>query len=152
MKYCTRPVVLTLTVSWPFWKVTKNLEFFCINFSILYHEWGSLCGHHNSLNRLTLTFDHDFNSYQGWCSCAQDLLLWPLPFFDALKGHKQLRFFPLFTMDARLNAGGFDSVGVTLLLLLLLSPAAPKARDGRYCNAPPSVCLSVRPSCLVFAL
>ena len=27
----------------------------------------------------------------------------------------------------------------------LLSPAAPKARDGRYCNAPhPSVCLSVR--------
>ena len=28
---------------------------------------------------------------------------------------------------------------------LLLSPAAPKARDGRYCNAPrPSVCLSVR--------
>ena len=29
----------------------------------------------------------------------------------------------------------------------LLSPAAPKARDGRYCNAPrPSVRLSVRPS------
>ena len=29
----------------------------------------------------------------------------------------------------------------------LLSPAAPKARDGRYCNAPrPSVCPSVRPS------
>ena len=28
-----------------------------------------------------------------------------------------------------------------------LSPAAPKARDGRYCNAPrPSVCSSVRPS------
>ena len=38
-----------------------------------------------------------------------------------------------------------------------LSPAAPKARDGRYCNAPhpsvcPSVCLSVCPSHLVFAL
>ena len=29
----------------------------------------------------------------------------------------------------------------------LLSPAAPEARDGRYCNAHrPSVCLSVRPS------
>ena len=28
---------------------------------------------------------------------------------------------------------------------MLLSPAAPKARDGRYCNAPrPSVCPSVR--------
>ena len=28
--------------------------------------------------------------------------------------------------------------------LYLLSPAAPKVRDGRYCNAPrPSVCLSV---------
>ena len=28
---------------------------------------------------------------------------------------------------------------------VILSPAAPKARDGRYCNAPhPSVCLSVR--------
>ena len=36
----------------------------------------------------------------------------------------------------------------------LLSPAAPKARDGRYCNAPrPSVCLSVRPSvCLSVCL
>ena len=35
----------------------------------------------------------------------------------------------------------------------LLSPAAPKARDGRYCNAPRlSVCPSVRPSHLVFAL
>ena len=34
-----------------------------------------------------------------------------------------------------------------------LSPAAPKARDGRYCNARRlSVCLSVRPSRLVFAL
>ena len=32
-----------------------------------------------------------------------------------------------------------------ILKLYLLSPAAPKARDGRYCNAPrPSVCLSVR--------
>ena len=49
----------------------------------------------------------------------------------------------------------------TELLCYLLSPAAPKARDGRYCNAPrpsvrPSVCLSVRlsvcPSRLVFAL
>ena len=30
------------------------------------------------------------------------------------------------------------------LLWYLLSPTAPKARDGRYCNAPrPSVCLSV---------
>ena len=28
-----------------------------------------------------------------------------LTLFDALKGHKQLRFFPLCTMDARLNAG-----------------------------------------------
>ena len=28
----------------------------------LYHEWGSLCGHHSSLNRLTLTYDHGFNS------------------------------------------------------------------------------------------
>ena len=28
MKLCTRPVVLTLTFSWPFCKVTKNLEFF----------------------------------------------------------------------------------------------------------------------------
>ena len=28
-----------------------------------------------------------------------------------------------------------------------LSPAEPKARDGRYCNAPrPSICLSIRPS------
>ena len=40
---------------------------------------------------------------------------------------------------------------------LTLSPAAPKARDGIYCNAPrpsvhPSVCLSVCPSRLVFAL
>ena len=50
----------------------------------------------------------------------------------------------------------------------VLSPAAPKARDGRYCNAPRpsglsvrlsvcpsvclSVCLSVCPSRLVFAL
>ena len=32
-----------------------------------------------------------------------------------------------------------------------LSPAAPKARDGRYSNNPhPSVSLSVRPSRLVF--
>ena len=31
-----------------------------------------------------------------------------------------------------------------LVCFLFLSPAAPKARDGRYCNAPrPSVCLSV---------
>ena len=31
--------------------------------------------------------------------------------------------------------------------IYILSPAAPKARDGRYCNAPrPSVCLSVCPS------
>ena len=36
-----------------------------------------------------------------------------------------------------------------LYYLILLSPAAPKARDGRYCNAVrPSVC----PSHLVFAL
>ena len=38
-------------------------------------------------------------------------------------------------------------------IVCLLSPAAPKARDGRYCNAPrPSVRPSVRPSRLVFAL
>ena len=37
--------------------------------------------------------------------------------------------------------------------LCLLSSAAPKARDGRYCNAPrPSVRLSVRLSRLVFTL
>ena len=42
-------------------------------------------------------------------------MLWHWSLFDALKGHKQLRFFPSFcTMDARLNAGGFDYVGVTL--------------------------------------
>ena len=28
--------------------------------------------------------------------------------------HKQLRFFSLFTMDAQLDAGEFDSIGVTL--------------------------------------
>ena len=31
-------------------------------FLTLYHERGSLCGHHNSLNRLTLTFNHGFDS------------------------------------------------------------------------------------------
>ena len=73
-----------------------------------------LQGHHNWLNCLTLTLDHGFNSWQWWCSCAQDLLLWPWPFFDTLKACKQLRFFGLFIMDyaARLNAGGFDSIGV----------------------------------------
>ena len=36
---------------------------------------------------------------------------------------------------------------VHFCVLVLLSPAAPEARDGRYCNAPrPSVRLSVRPS------
>ena len=32
------------------------------NFPTLYNERGSLCGHRNLLNRLTLTFDHGFNS------------------------------------------------------------------------------------------
>ena len=36
---------------------------------------------------------------------------------------------------------------------IYLSPAVPKARDGRYCNAPrPSICPSVCPSRLIFAL
>ena len=110
MKFCTRPVVLTLTFSWPFLDLfsrSRKLR----NFSTLYHERGSLCGHHSSLNRLTLTFNHGFNSSND----DVDILLWPWPFCDALKGHRQLRFFPLFAMDAQLNAGGFDSVGVTLL-------------------------------------
>ena len=38
-------------------------------------------------------------------------------FFDALKGHKPLGLFPLCTMDARLNAGVFDSVRVTLFIM-----------------------------------
>ena len=38
-------------------------------------------------------------------------------------------------------------------MFIFLSLAAPKARDGRYCNAPrPSVRPSVRPSRLFFAL
>ena len=46
---------------------------------------------------------------------------------------------------------GPDQVKITFLneslQLVFLSPAAPKARDGRYCNAPRlSVCPSVRPS------
>ena len=45
------------------------------------------------------------------------------------------------------------SGGGSVDFFLTSSPAAPKARDGRYCNAPrPSVCLSVCPSRLVFAL
>ena len=67
MKLCTRPVVLTLTFSWLFCKVTKTYKF-------------SHIGHYNSLNRLTLTFDYGCNSYLGWRSCAQDLLFWPCPF------------------------------------------------------------------------
>ena len=49
--------------------------------------------------------------------------------------------------------GPFDAYSSPWILGIspLLSPAAPKARDGRYCNAPrpsvcPSVCLSVCPS------
>ena len=37
-----------------------------------------------------------------------------------------------------------------ILSKTLISPATPKAREGRYCNTP--VRLSVRPSRLVFAL
>ena len=96
LKLCTR---LVLTFSWPFCKVTKYYSS-----SILYH-W-----HHNSSNCLILTFDHSFNSYQWWCSYTQNLLLWPWSFFDTLKGRKQLRLFPLFTMDAWLNAGDLTSL------------------------------------------
>ena len=39
---------------------------------------------------------------------------------DALKGHKQLTLFSLFSMNARLNSGGFDSVGVTLFTFIIL--------------------------------
>ena len=45
----------------------------------------------------------------------------------------------LFTFSVHFTSGD--------TFVALLSPAAPKARDGRYCNAPrPSVRLSVRPS------
>ena len=120
------PSIMISTVSWDDEVVHKtccfDLDLFArsqklINFLTLYHERGSRCGHHNywtawhwpSIMVSTVSNDD--------VVCAQDLLLWPWPwpFFDALKGHKQLRdSFPLFTMDAQLNAGGFDSVGVTL--------------------------------------
>ena len=41
----------------------------------------------------------------------------------------------------------WGGVNLSNASVTFLSPAAPKARDGRYCNAPrPSVCLSVRRS------
>ena len=51
-------------------------------------------------------------------------------------------------ISGKSSPGSLDSFG-----WCLLSPAAPKARDGRHCNAPRlSVRPSVRPSRLVFAL
>ena len=60
------------TVSWDFEVVHKTC-YFDIDIFLTYLQGhtnldfshivrGSLCGHHNSLNRLTLTFDHGFNS------------------------------------------------------------------------------------------
>ena len=147
MKVCTRPVFLP----WPFLdlfcKVTKTWNFF----QIIPWTWG----HHNSLNRLTLTFDHGFNSYLGWWSCAQDLLTF-------LQVHKKLQIFPHCIM----NGGGgtlwtpqliksFDIdlwSCMTLCLFYLMEKWFPG--DGRYCNAPrPSVHPSVRLSvCLSVCL
>ena len=96
----------------------KNLRFFHT-----YHERGSLCGHINSLNRLTLTFNHGF-------TVSNDDVVHK----TCLKGHKQLRFFPLCTMDARLSAGGFDSVGVTLLSLYMQFSRLTEERFQRVQN------------------
>ena len=106
-KFCTRPVVLT--ISWPFCKVTK-LRICCT----LYHERRSLCGHHDSLTRLTLAFNHGFNSNDDvfvrktYCfDIDLSLMLW--------KVTNNFILSPFYNGYAT-NAGGFDSVGVTLFV------------------------------------
>ena len=69
----------------------------------------------------------------AWCRCAPHILLWAWSRFN---------LFLLWSCapTGTWNCGG----GFPCYDRNLLSPAAPKARDGRYCNAPrPSVCLSV---------
>ena len=68
------PLIMVSTLSWDDEVVHKTYYFDLdlsltflqghknIEFSILYYVGGSLCGHHKSLNSLTLTFDHGFNS------------------------------------------------------------------------------------------
>ena len=54
---------------------------------------------HNSLNRLTLTFNHGCNSYLGWWSYAQDQLVWPWLFLDLSLGHENLILLAHCTMN-----------------------------------------------------
>ena len=74
--FILRPVVLTLIFPWPFWRSQKT-------FCTLYHEWGSICGHHNSLNRLT-DFQSWFQQLAGMMKlCTKPIVLtltfyWPL--------------------------------------------------------------------------
>ena len=67
MTLCTRPNVLSLTF------------LICLqghtNLCTFYHERGLLCEHLNSLNRLTLTFDHGANSWDD----AKMMKLYTIP-------------------------------------------------------------------------
>ena len=117
LKLCTRFVVLTLTFSWPFCKVTRKLIIFpyCIidggYFVDIIAHW--TVWHCPSIMVSTVSKDD-----QGWCSCAQDLLLWPWP---SLKG-------------ARLNAGSYLVLFENMILLVCLINKRPLGLTGLLSN------------------